>query len=278
MRSTVQGIGLGLRTAFTEAAIQHPDGPDFFEFFPYQFHGYGGRMRRDFEQIASRFPLITHSTALSVGGLDPLHPHLLSSTRDAVREIGAPWWSDHLCWSSARGAHTGELIPLPFTPEVVEHVVSRAKRAEDAVGAPLALENVSALIRAPGSTLSEADFTALVLERGDLLMLLDVNNVVVNCKNFGGDPRDFIDRIPLERVAHVHVSGHTVTPDAVYDTHICPVPDEVWELYRYTIQRAARAIPTLIEWDQDIPSYDQVLAEVARARAIAGGILWKEAA
>lgn len=278
MRATLEGVGLGLRHEFLELVADHEDGPDFFELFPHQFHGFGGRLRRRFEAIAARFPLVTHSTALDVGGPDPLHPDLLRAVRETVAELGAPWWSDHLCWSGARGAHTSELIPLPWTPEVVRRVVARARAAEDAVGARLALENVSAMIQAPGSTLSEAEFTVEVLERGDLLMLLDLNNVIVNCKNFGGDPRAFVDALPLERVAHLHLSGHTVLRHVVVDTHVCPIPDEVWALYDHTLRRAGRLIPTLIEWDTEIPAYPQVLAEVAKARAVAGRALAKEAA
>lgn len=278
MRPTVSGVGLGLRTEFLDQVASHPDGPDFFELFPHQFHGYGGRLRRAFEAIAARFPLVTHSTALSVGGLDPLHPALLRSVRETTAELAAPWWSDHLCWSSVRGAHTGELLPLPYTPDVVRHVVRRARAAQDAVGAPLALENVSALVQAPGSTLSEADFTVEVLEQGDLSMLLDLNNVIVNCKNFGGDPRAFVDAMPLDRVVQLHLSGHTVLPHVVVDTHVCPIPDEVWDLYAYTLARAGQLIPTLIEWDTDIPAYDRLLDEVDKARAIATLALRREAA
>jgi uncharacterized protein (UPF0276 family) len=102
--------------------------------------------------------------------------------------------------------------------------------------------------------------------------------VVVNSKNFGGRPEDFIDGIPLERVAHIHLSGHTVTRHAVYDTHTCPIPDEVWDLYQYTLRRAGRMIPSVIEWDTAIPTYDEVLAEVDKARATAGSALAREAA
>jgi len=278
MSAHIHGIGLGLRNSFLDEVATREDGPDFFELFPHQFHGYGGGLRRSFEAIAARFPLITHNTSLSVGGFDPLNRDVLRSIRETLAETGGAWWSDHLCWSGARGAHTTELLPLPFTQEAVEHVVRRAQQAEYAVGARLALENVSALIRAPGGTMTEAQFTAEVLERGDLLMLLDVNNVVVNSKNFGGRPEDFIDGVPLERVAHIHLSGHTVTRHAVYDTHTCPIPDEVWDLYQYTLRRAGRMIPSVIEWDTAIPTYDEVLAEVHKARAMAGAALAREAA
>ena len=278
MSERIQGIGLGLRNSFLSEVARREDGPDFFEFFPHQFHGYGGGLRRSFEAIASRFPLITHNTSLSVGGPDALHPDVLRTLRETLRETGGGWWSDHLCWSGARGAHTSELLPLPFSAEAVDHVVARARQAQDAVGGRLALENVSALIRTPGGTMTEAQFTAEILERGDLLMLLDVNNVVVNSKNFGGRPEDFIDGIPLDRVAHIHLSGHTVTRHAAYDTHTCPIPDEVWDLYTYTLRRAGRMIPSVIEWDTDIPTYDEVLAEVDRARDVAGAALYREAA
>jgi uncharacterized protein (UPF0276 family) len=121
----------------------------------------------------------------------------------------------------------------------------------------------------PADVLDEATFLCALLEAGDCGMLLDVNNVYVNSVNHGFDPRAFIDRMPFHRVRQLHLAGHTREDDVLIDTHIGPIIDPVWDLYAYTLKRAGRLIPTLIEWDQDIPPVDQVLDEVDRAYAVA---------
>lgn len=279
MSTSVHGIGLGLRHEFLGQVVtdDDPRRPDFLEVFPHHFQGFGGRRRRTLGACADRYPIVAHCTGASIGGFDPLDGAYLDSIAAFVRDTGAPWWSDHLCWSGHRGAHY-ELLPLEFTRESVARAIRRAREAQDRVGATMALENVAAYLRTPNDEMDEAEFTAAVLDGADIKLMLDINNVVVNCLNFGDDPRDFIDRIPLDRVIQMHLSGHTVTPQVVIDTHVCPVPDSVWDLYRYALARAGRMIPTVIEWDTDIPEFTRVLDEVERARAHACAALRSEAA
>jgi uncharacterized protein (UPF0276 family) len=157
-------------------------------------------------------------------------------------------------------------LSLPFSLEAAEHLAGRFREAEARVGAPLVLENITFYARMPGSDLDEAGFLCAALEATGAGLLLDVNNVVVNCMNHGGDPVAFVDRLPLDRVRQIHVAGHTARGDVVIDSHIGPVPDTVWALYRHTIHRAGRFVPTLLEWDVKIPSLDVVLDELDRAR------------
>jgi uncharacterized protein len=260
-------IGLGLRSELIEAVRDDQDlrRPDFLEIFPHHFQGRGGRLRRDLQACQARYPIVAHCTGASLGGYDPLDDEYLDTVAAFMRDSKARWWSDHFCWSGHGGAHF-DLLPLPFTRASVSRLAARARAAQGRVGAQLALENVSAYVRCPEDEVSEAEFCAAVLDEADVGMLLDVNNVIVNCLNFGGDPHAFIDTLPLDRVLHIHVSGHTVLPHVVIDTHVCPVPDSVWELYRYTLARAGRMIPTVLEWDTDIAPYEQVLAELDHMR------------
>lgn len=278
METHIHGFGVGVRPEYIEQIPLHDRAPDFFEFFPHHFLGFGGHFRRLLDEIAERAPMAMHCTFLDPGGSSPLREDLAASLRALGRKIGSPYFSDHASWSGGRGAHFPELLPLPRTREVVEHMAARTREISARTGMKLALENPSVYLRVPGDAYDDAEFLTAVLEAADAPMLLDVNNVVVNARNFGGDPRAVIDRLPLDRVVQVHVAGHSWRGDIAIDTHVGPVPDAVWDLYQYLIARAGRIIPTLIEWDTDITTYDDVLDEADKARALAHAALAKEAA
>jgi hypothetical protein len=267
MARDIQGIGVGLRRQFAEDLLATARQVDFIEVVPENWVCFGGKRRRALDACADRFPSVTHSVSLSIGGPDPLDRRFLSETRRLCRQLDAPFFSDHVCYSSVAGGQLHDLLPLPFSEEAAERVIARAAQAQDAVGLPLVLENATFYAHMPGGTMDEADFLCAILEGADCGMLLDVNNVYVNSRNHGFDPRAFLDRMPLHRVRQLHLAGHTPQDGVIIDTHIGPIIDEVWALYRYTLQRAGRLIPTLIEWDQEIPPLDQVLDELDRARA-----------
>jgi uncharacterized protein (UPF0276 family) len=206
---------------------------------------------------------------LNIGGPDALDEDYVTRLGALVKRVDAPFFSDHLCYSRLGGVHLHDLLPLPFTEEAVEHVVPRVREVMARVGRPFLLENPSYYAAMPGGTLAEADFLRHVVEQADCGLLLDVNNVYVNAKNHGYDPRAFVDALPLERVVQIHLAGHEVLPDVIIDTHGAQVCDDVWALYRYTLERTG-PVSTLIEWDQDIPSLEAVLDEADRARAVMG--------
>ncbi|MCS6914545.1 MAG: DUF692 domain-containing protein [Myxococcales bacterium] len=278
MPRPICGIGLGLRRPFAEELLHTERRVDFLEITPENWVTYGGRRRQLLERCLERWPTVAHSVSLSVGGPDPLDERFLSALRDLSARMDAPFFSDHVCYSTALGAHLHDLLPLPFTEEAVAHVAARAQQAQEAVGRPLVLENATFYAHMPGGEMDEADFLCAVLEQSGCSLLLDVNNVYVNSLNHGFAPRAFIDRMPLDRVSYLHVAGHTRQADVVIDTHIGPVVDDVWALYRYTLRRAGRLIPTLVEWDQEIPALEVVLEEVERARTEAARALAQEAA
>ena len=263
----IEGIGLGLRRKFADELAAHQDpGIDFLEIVPENWMFYGGRFRRTLAACAERWPTVPHGVSLNIGGLEPLDDEYLSALAKLAREVRAPFFSDHVCYSSAGGGPVHDLLPLPFTAEAAEHVGRRGREMAARVELPLVLENATFYSHMPDAELGEAGFLRASLEAADAGLLLDVNNVYVNAQNHGGDPRAFIDSMPLEKVRQLHVAGHTQRGDTIIDTHIGPVVDPVWDLFRYTLERAGRLIPTLIEWDQDIPGLPEVLAEVARAR------------
>jgi uncharacterized protein (UPF0276 family) len=266
MSARVEGIGLGLRRQFAAELLESSRKVDWLEVTPENWIFHGGERARLLDACAERWPVVSHSVSLSIGGPDPLDEGLLKGIRELSRRVDAPFWSDHLCYSTVRGTQLHDLLPLPFNDEAVEHSARRFREAQERVEAPLVLENATFYAQMPGSTMDEASFLRATLDATGCGMLLDVNNVYVNGLNHGIDPYAFIDRMPLERVRELHLAGHTPKDGVVIDTHIGPIIEPVWALYRYTLQRAKRLIPTLIEWDQEIPALDAVLDELDRAR------------
>jgi uncharacterized protein (UPF0276 family) len=239
---------------------------DFIEVMPENWVRFGGRRRRTFDECLERWPATAHSISLSVGGPEPLDGELLRAIADLCRARALPWWSDHLCFGRAGGGYTHALLPLPHTQEAAEHVIARARGAQAEVPAELVLENVATYARLPDDALAEAAFVTAVIEGAGCGLLLDVNNIVVNAHNHGLDPEAYVDALPLARVREIHVAGHRPRGELLLDDHTGPVPEVVWSLYRRAIRRAGRAIPTIVEWETEVPALEALLAEVARAR------------
>jgi uncharacterized protein (UPF0276 family) len=273
MTRALAGIGVGLRSEFAAELPLTQRQVDWLEIVPENWANTGGQGRRNLLANLERWPLVPHSTALSIGGPDPFDEEYLGWMRDLCRLIDAPFFSDHICYAFLGGIHTHELLPLPLSEEAAEHTVARIRALKARFDVPLVFENPTVYATMPGSTMDEATFLNLVLAEADCGMLLDVNNVYVNGQNHGFDPYAFLDRMPLDRVRQLHLAGHTRFPDVIIDSHRGPIIDEVWKLYRYTLARAGRLIPTLIEWDSEIPPLDEVLDEVDRARAHAATAL-----
>jgi uncharacterized protein (UPF0276 family) len=274
MRRQLGGIGVGVRIEFVRALIETSRQVDWVEIVPENWLGMGGWRPRMLERYAERWVVVPHSVSMSIGGNDPLDDtRLFSEMRDLCRVTDAPFWSDHISYARLGGVYTHDLLPLPFHEEAVEHVIARIREAQCLADVPLVFETPSFYSHMPGATMDEATFLVTILEETGCQMLLDVNNVYVNSQNHGFDPKRFIDRMPLDRVVQLHVAGHTHNPLAIIDTHVGPVPDPVWDLYRYTIGRAGRLIPTLIEWDLDLPALDIVLDELDCARTHAAAAL-----
>ena len=260
------GAGIGLRREFYEALPQTERSLDWVEIIPENFLTLGGRSRRALGACVERWPVLPHGVGLNIGGPDALDEDYITRLAALVKEVDSPFFSDHLCYSRVGGVVLHDLLPLPFNEEAIEHVVPRVREVMARVGRPFLLENPSYYARMPGGTLEEATFLRRVVEEADCGLLLDVNNVYVNARNHAYDPRAFVDALPLERVVQIHLAGHTRYPDVIIDTHVGPIIDDVWSLYRYVLERTG-PVSTLIEWDQDIPSLEAVLDEADLARA-----------
>ncbi len=266
------GYGVGLRREHWDQVFDHRDEIDFLEIVTENFMGFGGQRRQILERAVADWPVVLHGTALSIGSVSPLDEDYLAGLGALVKETKALWFSDHLCFSSAFGVEYHDLMPMPFTEEALDHVVTRTRAVQAIAEVPFALENPSYYIEYAASEMTEAEFVAELCERADCGLLLDVNNVYVNSRNHGYDPRAFIDAMPHDRVVQIHLAGHDDLGHVVIDTHGAPAIDPVLELFAYTLERTG-PVSTLFEWDNEVPSLDVLLAENARARLTGDAVL-----
>jgi uncharacterized protein (UPF0276 family) len=240
---------------------------DFFEIISENFMVEGGKPLYHLERVMEAYPLIQHGVSLGIGGPDGLDREYLRRLKELVRRVKPAWLSDHFCWCGAGGAHLHDLLPLPYTWEMVELVAERARWVQDYLEVPFALENTSSYMAYTSSEMSEWQFISEVAERADIGLMFDVNNVYVSAYNHGFDAREFIASIPHERVVQIHLAGHTNLGKVIIDTHRGHVIDGVWELYRATLARTG-PVSTLIEWDDEIPEWPVLAAEAEKARVI----------
>lgn len=265
----MQGIGIGLRYAMAESTLASEVAEiRWLEIHPENYVQRGGRFRQMLDAARERWPLVTHGLSMGFGAATPTEDAYMRPLRAFLHEIGAPWHSEHLCFSGAEGVMLHDLLPLPFTHEAVATAVARIVEARERLELPVAIENISYYAEAGPGEMSELEFLLEVLERADAKLLLDVNNVFVNSKNHGFDPRHYLDRIPEDRVVQIHVAGHHVRKDElIVDTHGEPVRDEVYDLLEHALRRTG-PVPVLLERDQNFPPFDEIVAEVKRLDAI----------
>jgi len=263
------GIGVGLRTVHYAHLLEHWPHVDWFEIISENYMQTAGRPLYFLDQIAERYPIVMHGVSLSIGGTDELDADYLTGLVALRKRSRALWVSDHLCWTGIAGHNTHDLLPMPYTEEALRHTAARVRKVQDVLGAPLILENPSSYVEFAGSTMKEWEFLRALSEEADCGILLDVNNIYVSGYNHGFDPEDYLEAIPFERVVQMHVAGHTNEGTHIVDTHIGPVIDRVWELARKAYGRSPEA-SILLEWDAEIPPFEDVYAEAQKAAVFAG--------
>jgi len=266
------GHGVGLRTQHYPRILEGTARVDWFEVISENFMLRGGRPLAVLARARELAPLVLHGVSLSLGSTDPLNATYLDELAALAERCDPAWISDHLCWGSVGGRYAHDLLPLPFTEEALAHVVARVDAVQERLGRRILVENVSSYLTYAHSTVPEWEFLAALAERSDCGILLDVNNVYVSARNHGFDATTYVTAIPPARVGQLHLAGHTDKGTHLLDTHVGPVPDAVWELYRFTLRHCGR-VSTLVEWDEDVPELDVVVAEAERARAMAHDVL-----
>ena len=259
------GLGLGLRTPHFEFILEHRPKVDWFEIISENFMDSQGRPRHVLDQIAEHYPLVMHGVSLSIGSTDPLDREYLGKLKALAEEIGAKWVSDHLCWTGVAGQNSHDLLPIPLTEESLQHVIERIHIVPDLMERAFVFENPSSYVGFTGSTMSEWEFLGRMTEETGCGLLLDVNNVFVSARNHDFDPEEYIRAIPPDRVVQFHLAGHTDCNTHLIDTHDQPVIAEVWALYRLAHQLTG-GVSTLLEWDANIPPFEDLHAEVLKAK------------
>ena len=270
------GFGLGLRIPHYEEVVSTRPAVDWFEVLSENYLVPGGKPLYYLDRVRADYPVVMHGVSLSIGGSDPLNLDYLKQLKTLADRIEPKWISDHLCWTGVGGLNLHDLMPLPYTEEAVQHVAVRVKQVQDYLGRRILLENVSSYVTYRQSQLTEWEFLSQIAEQTDCLILLDINNIYVSSFNHGFDPEDYLNSIPIERVQQFHLAGHQNCGNYIVDTHDHPIIDPVWALYEQAVRRFG-PVSTMIERDDNIPPFKDLLAELNHARQIAEPILQKAA-
>lgn len=259
------GYGLGLRSKHYNHILANKPKVDWFEIISENYMNSTGRPREMLDAIRAHYSIVMHGVSLSIGSTDPLNMEYLRCLKKLADDIKPVWISDHLCWTGINGKNTHDLLPVPLTQETLEHITNRIKQVQDFLGRPLLLENPSTYLTFKADNIPEHEFMAMLSEKADCALLLDVNNIYVACFNHRLNAHEYINAIPANRVVQIHLAGHTNKGTYIVDTHDDHVTAEVWDLYNYAINRMGK-ISTMIEWDGNIPEFPVLEAELAKAR------------
>jgi uncharacterized protein (UPF0276 family) len=244
----------------------------FFEVHAENYMGAGGPAHRALERIRSDYPVSLHGVCMSIGGPQPLDLAHLARFRSLIERYEPALVSEHLAWSTHGTTYFNDLLPLPFTPATLSRVAAHIDAVQDAIGRPILLENPSTYVAFRESTMAETDFIRALVRRTGCGLLLDVNNVVVSATNQGYSPLDYLDDFPLEHVGEIHLAGHAEQADdegdlLLIDSHDRQVAQRVWDLFEIVVRRWG-PLPTLVEWDSNLPAWSVLQAEARAAQAI----------
>ena len=217
--------------------------------------------------VRERMPVVLHGTSMSLGSADGYNRAYVARLRELCDEIEPAMVSDHLCWSGVGGTRIPDLLPMPFTRDSIDVLVRNIRAVQDELARPILVENLSSYFEHAFSEMTEPEFISEVVHRAGCYLLLDINNVYVSCTNHGWDPHDFLRAIPHDRVRQIHLAGHFDRGDMLIDTHSELIVDPVWELFEWYVARYG-ATWSMIEWDNKLPEWPQLAAELVKISAI----------
>ncbi|RAJ07009.1 hypothetical protein LX64_02138 [Chitinophaga skermanii] len=261
-------VGLGFRRDFAEELIEGKlITPDFVEFAPENWMNMGGYWRKMLHKVVDKYPVLCHGLSLSIGSPDDLDMPFLQQVKDFLDEFQVQLYSEHLSYSKCDNAHLYDLLPIPFRKDAVQHIVQRIQTVQDFLQRPIAMEIVS-YYTPVAAEMSESAFIRDIVQQSGCKLLLDVNNIYVNAFNHQYDAKQFIQELPLDRVAYIHMAGHEqVSDDLIIDTHGEAIIDPVYDLFDWTIQHI-QPVPVLLERDFNIPEMPALQEELSRLKQI----------
>jgi uncharacterized protein (UPF0276 family) len=261
---TEYGIGIGLRVPHYRHILSQKPVVDWFEIISENFMVDGGRPLEVLDSILEQYRVVQHGVAMYFGSADRLNREHLKKLKRLVKRTKTPWLSDHLCWGSVDGRYTHDLLPMPYTFAAAKATADNIREARDFLEVPICVENVSSYAEFHASEMTEWEFLSEVVERADCGILLDVNNIYVSSQNHNFDPYDYLNNVPHDRVGQIHIAGHSKFEKYILDTHDHPVLDPVWKMYAHAVKLVGRTA-TLLEWDDSIPTFDEVHNEALKA-------------
>lgn len=261
-------VGIGLRAPHYQDLLNtRPKTIGWLEIHSENYFADGGTHHRYLTALREHYPISLHGVGLYIGSSDPFDPQHLQSLKSLIKRIKPIRVSEHLCWGAINGKVLNDLLPLPYTEEALSHFCAKTNQLQDYLGQQILIENPSSYLQFAHSTLSEQEFLVAVAERTGCGILLDVNNVYVSAINHHMDAEAYLAAIPTHHVQEIHLAGFEDNGICLIDSHGKAVADAVWALYQQAIQRLGQ-VPTLIEWDADIPSLDVLLAEATHAQQL----------
>ncbi len=266
--------GVGLRSEHYQDILATLPKVGWLEIHPENYFGEGGKPLYYLQKIREHYPISFHGVGLSLGSCDELNQHHLKKLAHLIDRFDPILISEHLSWSSFGGNYLHDLVPLPYTTETLDHLCARINQVQDLLQKQILLENISSYLEYEHSSYCESEFLTQIVRRTGCGILLDINNLYVNSKNHGWDVENYLANIPKDSVQEIHLAGFTENDygdgTILIDTHNQPVAEPVWELYKRAITHLGR-IPTLIEWDKDLPELAILLEEAKKADAILKG-------
>jgi uncharacterized protein len=258
------GMGIGLRPPHI-ADILHKWPPiDWFEIISENFME-GGLPLHFLDQLLERYPIVMHGVSLAIGSAAPLDWDYLKRLKALAKKTKTPWLSDHLCWGKLPGAHFHDLLPLPRTHEILNFVAERAHIIQDFLEVPFALENIASHLHFNNDQMQEWEFYRSIVEKANIFMMLDLNNLYITSRNEGFDPNDYLAHLPLERVVQIHLAGHADYDSYIVDTHDCPPSPSVLDIYR-KVYLQTEGVSTLLEWDDQFLSLEETWKVAMKAK------------
>jgi len=265
--SPLEGVGLGLRAChYSYIESEKPNVP-WFEVLSDNYLQEEGPSLTHLETICASYPITLHGVGMSLGSCDPLNQDYLSKLKSLIRLTQPALVSDHLCWTSLGGEYFHELLPLPYTEEAVTHVATRIRQVQDYLEHQIMIENVSNYLAYKHSVLREWEFLQAIADEADCLILLDINNIYVSANNNNFDPNEYLNGINTNRIAQFHLAGYEDRKTHFLDTHGAAISAPVWDLFAKSIQKFG-PIPTIIEWDNNIPTFEELQQEAFTAQKL----------
>jgi len=261
---TDYGVGIGLRIPHYDHILSKKPTVDWFEIISENYLVDGGRPLAVLDRILEQYRVVQHGVSLYFGSADKPDRAQLRRLKNLVKRTRTPWLSDHLCWGSIDGSYSHDLLPMPYTFSAAKRTAEKIRHVSDFLEIPICVENVSSYTEFHVSEMTEWEFLSEVVERADCGILLDVNNIYVSSRNHGFNPYDYVDNVPHHRVGQMHIAGHTKFEKYILDTHDHAPIDPVWKLYAHATKLCG-VTATLLEWDDKIPSFDEVHAEALKS-------------